>query len=456
MSDFEYNSSLSALQDLERSCDVVEQFRAFDSTSWATLKNQIFTQAILGRPQLVQVKEWTAGQFLRGARLAALSLISYVGQAFRRKDRDIFVGAGSGLKWHAGGVFDTLLPPELSVKPGTPMSECLYLLSAHNPRAMMAQRAYLKRQNAIVYTFLITPLREVITKLLFLAYRPGRRLRDAAQTVSDRMSRANVRIAARDVLRMHLRFCVSYILYSVFLAPFRIRRAFVVSAYSNTELCAVLRRRNVSITEVQHGIIGPVHRGYNYACASARLPTPDYVEVSSEFWRGELLAAGYFRDEQILIRPSGKHILADAEPRSISGPYYLFTGQGLMADEIVAFFEEYGKSGNSVPLLYLPHPSEEGAAARKMEMAIAALGKANIGVLANSQASTESLIKHCTDHISIYSSCHFDAVLYKGRTFVFDVIEESLMHYYTRKYPGQFIPIKCMSDILAHDGVHCG
>ena len=224
------------------------------------------------------------------------------------------------------------------------------------------------------------------------------------------------------------------------------RELYVVSAYSNSEQCAAARSRKALIHEIQHGVIGSVHRGYNYCTKCRLLPTPDKVIVYDEFWKSELKMAGYFLEEDILIYKRLKYLIAEKEKSLKLGPYYVFTGQGLLGDKVAAFLFGVLSAIPEKFVVYVPHPTESQEYIDNLSQPLSSFRNFIVG--RNVGVSTERLIQDSLGHISIYSSCHFDAVTLLGRTFVLDVIPGNVMDYYIEISSTTFIRVKNPEDFL--------
>ena len=238
---------------------------------------------------------------------------------------------------------------------------------------------------------------------------------------------------------------VSYALgYKFYKAVFKIlkpSRCYVVSAYSKSEVCAALSYLGVETIEIQHGLIGEQHRGYNYShklwSKNVRIPTPSKIQVSSLFWKDELLRAGYYKNDQVFVGANYKLASVD-DGYTVGFDYILFTGQGVEYECVRKFVEhsnDYLKANNLV-ILYKAHPRE------RLDVAKSILGDCGHLSFYEGAATTETLLYHAKAHVSLYSSCHFDAVELLGKTFVLVNDMSVVMTGYITRYPAQFIEIE--------------
>lgn len=439
------NLCLAKLRDLEENSNVSNRLSVFGTSSWISIKNIIFEKSMSGiRSSLHNRRSIFSAET---AKLVLLSIANYFIRVARRQPQDIFIGAGVGVFSYEGRCLDSYVPAELSSSPGIPAASTLYFLSANNVKVMWQQRSFLVRHQAVAFSFVVGPLRIFLAKIMSFIPGINPEVMGVASEISVAAGCAGISVSPKEVRLMHLRFLAGYLVYRFILSPFTIRRAYVVSAYSNSEVCAVLRKIGVEVVEVQHGLVGPTHRGYNYSGDTKRLPTPNKVSVYNDFWKFELMAAGFYKEDQVVIGGRLKYDLAERESKAFDFPYVVFSGQGVLVEEVERFVREFSTTDSGFTLLYVPHPNEGVEYLSKIQRA-ASCGM-NAKVIDRGSVTTERLIVDSAAHISIYSSCHFDAVHYKNRTFVLDVLDDNLMYHYTKSRPDLFVLVKNVLDFVA-------
>lgn len=428
------NNILDELSCLEKEFDVVKLFKYQNTTSWINIKDYLYSKSL---NNVVKSATTNSKSFINknGFVLFLLSLKHYFKIILKREEVILYVGAGSGLFDHNGQVFDSYIPKELENE------NVLYLLSAEYPDKLIQYKDYIKNHNIIIYSFLLAPLKSVLTKIILRINKIK-----IDNSFLDELEKKNYLFNKQELEYIHARFIVSYYLYKFLLANLKIKKAYVVSAYSNTELISVLKEKDIEIIELQHGIIGSVHRGYNYAIKDKLLPTPNKVYVYDKFWKQELLNAGYYEEKQIKVTGRLKYELVNRELSLYNNQYIVFTGQGGFYREIVELFNnaiEY-LSNKNIKLIYIPHPNESQADILYLKDR---LENDNIIILSKKDYSTEQYIYSSLAHISVYSSCHFDAIYYKNKTFVYDVMNNNPMQYYLTHFQNSFQAIKNIREI---------
>lgn len=424
---------IEKLSKLEITQSPAEIFKYKDTTSWINIKNYLYAKSL---PDSVKGASSDGFFSKNGVYLLLLSIFYYIKYIFRMQVSNLYVGAGSGLFDHNDKSLDSYLPSnELNG------DSLLYLLSAEHPEKLIKHCAYVKSNNVVIYSYLLAPLKVVFTKLLSKFIRV-----EIPEAFFSELEKSGVLVTRAELSAIHTRFIVSYHLYKVFLFPLRISKAYVVSAYSNTELISVLKDRGVEINELQHGLIGNMHRGYNYKCYSALLPTPTNVFVYNDFWKKELLNGGYYKSNQIKVTGRLKYSLVDFELTIPGKNFVVFTGQGGFYEEMLTFFYEAEEvlSKNDIELLYIPHPNESLNTLDTFCQQLKSLS--SVRILRNKAFTTEQYIYNSLAHISVYSSCHFDAIHYKHKTYVFNIMKDNPMQYYTLIYPEQYICLTRIDD----------
>jgi len=427
------NNFLDILKTLEKDHNVIKIFKFKNTTAWIDIKNYLYIKSLNG---VIELATNNKKSFLNlnGFKLILLSIFNYFKYIFKREERILYVGAGSGLFEYENSVLDSYLPKELENE------KLIYMLSAEYPDKLMKYKKYLKKHNIIIFSFLIAPLKIIFTKLIY----PFINVK-IENSFFNILSKSGNLTAQKEINYIYSKFIVSYYLYKIFLIFFKIQKAYVVSSYSNTELISILKERGIEVIEVQHGVIGSVHRGYNYAIIDVLLPTPDKVFVYDNFWKEELIKAGYYDENQIKVTGRLKYELIKKDITIYENRYIVFTGQGGFYKEIKKLFENSQSflEKNSIKLIYLPHPNESN---KDIDTLVNHLNN-NLIILKEKQFTTEQYIYNSLAHISVYSSCHFDSVYYKNKTYVFDIMNDNPMNYYISNFKEEFQVIQNIMEV---------
>lgn len=437
------NSIASIFRVLESEGGIVNLLRHRDTSSWVSIKNAVYSKSFIGKAG--QERKDKLYAVFKHCVILAISILNLFRTAVHFKPRALFAGAGSGLQIINGVVVDSYAPDFLSKKIGV-LDDHGYFLSAREINDLWTFKKILWDRRIVVYSYLVGIWRVLFSLFVFPLLRPSTNIQHAADLISKKLSCCDVELSSKEIVRLHYRFVSGYWFFKIIFAVLKVRTLYVVSAYSNSEQCAAARSRRALVYEIQHGVIGPVHRGYNYCVKSNILPTPDKVLVYDDFWKSELIAAGYFSEKDVLVSRRIKYLIAENEtPLNIS-PYFIFTGQGLFREEVAKFLFDILSADFENSIVYVPHPTETQEYVEELIKPLVSfknfvLGK-GLGV------STERLIKDSVGHISIYSSCHFDAVTLLGKTYVLDIMQGNIMDYYVKNSPSNFLAIKNSNDFL--------
>ncbi len=196
----------------------------------------------------------------------------------------------------------------------------------------------------------------------------------------------------------------------------RPRHIYVVSAYTKTDIVHAARSIGIMVSEIQHGMLAPFHPSYSYASLGRGwdLALPDRLIVNSPFW---LKTQGQTPYAATVLNP----LAQDAPPPAAFAngrPYLLFSGQNLAHDRVADLVAEFQASPACTELdfLYACHPSEDP---RQVKQRIGGGEDRRIRVEPfQSSDQTRALIAGAQKHLSVYSSCHVDALEIKGETYV--------------------------------------
>jgi hypothetical protein len=423
---------MELLFEIEKDPAIIEGFNHGSTNSWVTVKNFIYERSLTHleiEKQSIRISEIF---FL--LIIITTSLINYI-RSLKKDNIPIFIGAGSGLIKQQKKVVDTYMSS--SLKSHLYNQKFLYLTSADKPAKLIKLLPFIIKKKVIVYSYIVAPLRLLLKKKIYKNESLNNpKLAFSANEIARRFHAANIDIKYNDIIQLHARFIAGYRIFSALLKPFSFSGCHVVSAYSNAEICAVLKLKGTHITEVQHGIIGPTHRGYNYHHTIKNIPTPDVIEVYDNFWKNQLLKADYFRENQIKIQPRYKYETAK-KISNITNKSIIITGQSLRRDDVLKLIQDILDSDSKIQIIYAPHPNES----KEYIASFLALEQKYPQLILTSHFdhSTESWIMSCSAHVSIYSSCHFDSVHYHGKTYVYDVIPNNVMYYYCENQPDSFV-----------------
>jgi hypothetical protein len=427
-------NTINNLSKLEMEFDAINMFKYKGTSSWIKIKNHLYSLTLNDIVSHNLCKKDIVSN--NGFILILLSIKNYLLNVFNRKERDLYVGAGSGLFKYKDSVLDSYFPMN------NEETDMIYMLSADHAKTLIQYTSFISSRKIVIYSYLIGPLKILFTKIFKIFIRVK-----IKNDFIDFLDKNDLITSKKDLQSIHANFIITTILFKIFLYSLNIKKAYIVSAYSNSEICSVLKSRGIEIIELQHGIIGTVHRGYNYATKSILLPTPNKVNVYNDFWKQELINAGYFSENDVNITGRLKYHLVDKNMSILDNNFIVFTGQGGFYKEIEELFissVDYLLL-NNLQLIYIPHPNEIGESLNSLKKIVDKLE--NIIISKDRTLTTEQYVYNSIAHISIYSSCHFDAVHYKNKTYVFDVMNDNPMEYYSSQFKEIFVKIKTLEGV---------
>jgi hypothetical protein len=197
----------------------------------------------------------------------------------------------------------------------------------------------------------------------------------------------------------------------------RVRPGFILLADPcEHALVAAARERGILSFELQHGFIDPYHSAYSWTQYAERyrgqLPIADRLLLQGEHWRAQVTHHGFWSDAVRVVgspRIDGYRGRRAAAPRG-AAPTLVVTTQGLAAGPLIAFFSDFLRASGPAPLelVFKLHPMYDPDPAQFLR----AFGHdARVRVVGgNEDPSTFELLARADWHLSISSTCHYEAV----------------------------------------------
>lgn len=429
------------LRDFEQTFPA-DQLCTLNTTAWPYIKNKVAMSAMDSAVRLDtgnsrQIFSWN------GIKVVARSVANLLHICMKKRGQAAFFGASTGIATEGSAGFKDYYFPYYDLNPQT----CQYFSNCGNLAHLTRHAKYMSNHNIVIDNYLLAPLRSILGQLIFrlpLSNRPQFR------EMSSFLLAVGVEFSARQFRLGYSEFIAGTLIYSLLFRLTRPSRVYVISAYSKCDLVAAAHRCGLYTIEIQHGILGRFHPGYNYANTEASLSAPDRVDVYNDFWKDELAAGCFFRPDQIRVVGRLKYEeLPPADPTFART--LIFTGQAAYREELLAQFHQWDTElfDNGYKLLYIPHPKETAAERNGIRDRLRHLRAVDIY---EGDLTTEHLIKSAAAHLSLFSACHFDAVHLTGCTYVLSGNWSDFMRPYIERYPNWFLSVENVGDIIQHLG----
>lgn len=200
--------------------------------------------------------------------------------------------------------------------------------------------------------------------------------------------------------------------YALLLARVRPRWVFTADPGENA-LAAAARERGIRVLELQHGLVYGAHHAYGWTGYAVpyreQMPIPHRVLLYGEHWRRELARYGFWGDA-LRVVGSLRVDAHRARPRPPGqGRMVLVASQGIDTERVAAFLAEFLRREPDPELRVVVklHPAYE----QRGEVYQSALGgDGRVSVVAGGGEPTFELMLRAHLHLSISSSCHYEAL----------------------------------------------
>jgi hypothetical protein len=197
----------------------------------------------------------------------------------------------------------------------------------------------------------------------------------------------------------------------------RVRPSHVLVAdFGEYALVAAAKERGIPVLELQHGVVYGDHHGYGWSTYALpyrdRMPIPDRFLLYGEHWRGELARNGFW-DASLEVVGSLRmddYRARRAGQRRDAGKRLLVTTQGIETERVMRFLAEFLalEGARDLELIVKLHPAYEP---NKETYAAILDGDERATVLLGTEGdSTFDLLCRADLHLSISSTCHYEAL----------------------------------------------
>ena len=440
--DTEYlTNDVKTLQNIEQHEDVISIFSYEQrSTAWISIK-QLLTEKMYDSNVRLNTGSKKDILSISGFKQVLSSLKHFMVNTKNKEKRNLFLGASTGLFFHEQKVKDTYFP----YYENSP-DNVIYMLNCGNLSELSKFENYTKNHNIVIENYLLVIIKKLYSKLLTktIPNKKINKIKDFCLT----LEKYGINAPYTLILHRYAEFVAGYKLYRWFFSKLNIDKAYIVSAPTKSDMVAALKSLDIKTIEIQHGVVGKLHRGYNFAFQQAPLiPTVDEIHVYNQFWKNEIIHAGYFHNEQIKVVGRLKYDIVHHNIDTLNFKYIIFTGQGAFFEQIIAFFKSSDAllTSKNIKMFYKAHPRELKNETNTFKEKIKMLKCCSFY---EGEHTTEELIKNSLAHISVFSSCHFDAIYFKEKTYILDVMDNNIMNYYAQIAPQNFVKIKNIEEIL--------
>jgi hypothetical protein len=189
----------------------------------------------------------------------------------------------------------------------------------------------------------------------------------------------------------------------------------LVTAYTDHAIVAAAKAKDVKVIEFQHGFVAPWHLGYSWSEYAVpyrkQMPIPDKIFLYGEHWRQALLTNGFW-DKELMVVGSLRMDSHRNQQRSKPDGVFrlLLTTQLIDIENLLNFVSQFLREYTDTPPVELCvklHPGET----TKVFYENAFKEFSNVRILLSEESpSTFDLLLMAHLHLSIYSTCHYEAL----------------------------------------------
>lgn len=412
--------------ELEHRHDLL-QFQIDGWCIWGTLRSSVIRT-------LINLPEQGRGRLPR-LQQVAISLQDIAALVRLNPHRYVFATALSKLVEQEQNRYKDIQVDDLIREFG--VDACLKIAQINNPQFLPRHKTALYKARLTLLSF--DRLAELLARRVGPAY-----LTNMAEKISSSLRQEEdlQRFSPRTVL-VRLRYFYWYKKFASWLFR-RIRPAHLVTSFpANAALIAAAKEQSTVVTEMQHGVIHQYHNIYSWNSYATRykahMPIPDRFLLYGAYWQKVLDASGFWGET---LRVTGSLRIDHYRQRQLAAakapPYnVLLTTQGIDIEQLIRFMQQFlalARGHLDIRLCVKLHPGYE---ARKTQHYTDAFGNdERVQIFqGNDNPSTFALLVQSHVHLSIYSTCHYEALGLGIPTVILPFTgHENVLHLYHKGY----------------------
>jgi hypothetical protein len=237
------------------------------------------------------------------------------------------------------------------------------------------------------------------------------------------------------IAKILLRFYWSKKLYAWLLRQIQPEYLFLITAYGSHAIVAAAKEQGIQVIEFQHGFLDRYHPGYSWPAYAltykASMPIPDRIFLYGERWKQELKTSEFW-NEELRVVGSVRMDQYRKMSKEKEGIYtILLTTQYTDTERLIAFMSDFLQAGEEKLKfrLYIKlHPAEQS----KDPYVSVFQARQNVCVLLGHESpSTFELLTRAHLHVSIASTCHYEALALGVPTVILPFAgSENVLHLY--------------------------
>lgn len=259
---------------------------------------------------------------------------------------------------------------------------------------------------------------ELISNALFRTNYPGDILE-----IANRISATLQRVPGLEALTtQRVTGTLLYFYWSKRLYAWLLRRIqpeyLLVADPSEYNIVAAAKERGIKVVEFQHGLVYRHHPAYAWSTYAldykASMPIPERIFLYGKYWQEELAATGFWREE---LCPVGSLRLDQYRKLRATKKdevcIIVLTAQGTDTAQLIAFISDFLKKAEGRLAFHLTiklHPVYDTCKEKELYEAAFAANKHVCVLLGSEPPSTFELLAQAHVHVSISSTCHYEAL----------------------------------------------
>ncbi|GEM_PF-3122689 len=415
MQTFSVPEAHQIVYDMEKKFDLF-QYKVDNWSIWPTLRWDFF-KSLTGEKLASDTGSWPVFH------LAQIIIEDLGGLAHIQKAKYFVLTKDLNLREQVGEYYQDVFFDDLLFK----MSDFLKVDTLHNP-AFFDTRKKAKIKNQ----FSLTLFRRI--PLLVPPRFAPTAIHQTAHALSQILGQftPSKRFSSKRLSREFTGFLISKRLFGWLLDKIQPRFLLLINANGYSSYIAAAKERNVTVIELQHGVVYKYHPGYSWNQAALpyknSMPIPDFFFLYGRFWKEALEENGFWDSELQVMGSPRLDRFRSFTPQKSSAIHLAVTTQWLVSPSVYGeYFQkllQLAKGRFDLQITIKLHQKETAKEPYQRWFR----EHPEVKVVLNHEApSTFELLKTADLHLSVASTCHYEALALGTPTVILPFMEREAM-----------------------------
>ncbi|TQR12719.1 hypothetical protein [Psychrobacillus soli] len=204
------------------------------------------------------------------------------------------------------------------------------------------------------------------------------------------------------------------------------KKIILICSYGQEPLIAAAQDKEITVIELQHGIMTNYHLGYSFPVKKKIPYFPDKILIFGKYWKDSTAIPLKEKNINIMGYPYLSTQLDKLKDTKKSQKTIAFISQGTIAKELIHIAYEFARDNIDYKVKYKLHPSEYKLWREIYPELIQADGLENFTIIDNNKRNLYQILAESEFQVGVYSTAIYEGIVLNCKTVLinFSGIEE--------------------------------